>query len=287
MVLKTALKPRWIAGLLFALLVSTVFVLLSQWQFGRSTENEKAPDTSLETPKPLSEVLKPGSFFPSTASDQMVTLKGHYDPARQVLIKDRLLQGGSGFWVVTAFAVDGAPKLAGTKSTATTWIPVARGWVADPGKAPRAPEGEIALTGRLVASEAPTVTHQVPEQTYANLSVAELINVWDVSSYQGFVGASQELQNGQNVGAQDNGDLRALNLKAVPDENGVNWLNIFYAVEWVVFAGFALFIWWRLVKDDYQRQLEDAEDAAVFAQANDERASGEQQETTMNHRSKE
>ena len=28
-------------------------------------------------------------------------------------------------------------------------------------------------------------------------------------------------------------------------------------MEWVVFAGFALFIWWRLVKDDYRRDLED------------------------------
>ena len=27
-------------------------------------------------------------------------------------------------------------------------------------------------------------------------------------------------------------------------------------MEWVVFAGFALFIWWRLVKDDYRRDLE-------------------------------
>jgi hypothetical protein len=25
----------------------------------------------------------------------------------------------------------------------------------------------------------------------------------------------------------------------------------------VVFAGFALFIWWRLVKDDYRRDLEE------------------------------
>jgi hypothetical protein len=32
-------------------------------------------------------------------------------------------------------------------------------------------------------------------------------------------------------------------------------------VEWIVFAGFALFIWWRLVKDDYQRSLEEHEDS--------------------------
>ena len=32
-------------------------------------------------------------------------------------------------------------------------------------------------------------------------------------------------------------------------------------MEWIVFAGFALFIWWRLVKDDYRRSLEEDEDA--------------------------
>jgi hypothetical protein len=42
-----------------------------------------------------------------------------------------------------------------------------------------------------------------------------------------------------------------------PPAQQVNWLNLFYSVEWVVFAGFALFIWWRLVKDDYRRDLEE------------------------------
>jgi flagellar biosynthesis/type III secretory pathway M-ring protein FliF/YscJ len=44
-------------------------------------------------------------------------------------------------------------------------------------------------------------------------------------------------------------------------------MNIFYAVEWVVFAGFAIFLWWRLVADDYRRDLEDAEDAAAEARS--------------------
>lgn len=30
-----------------------------------------------------------------------------------------------------------------------------------------------------------------------------------------------------------------------------------YAVEWVVFAGFAFYLWWRLVKDAHERQLEE------------------------------
>ena len=33
----------------------------------------------------------------------------------------------------------------------------------------------------------------------------------------------------------------------------INWLNLFYAVEWVVFAGFAIFFWYRLVRDDWEK----------------------------------
>ncbi|WP_054821545.1 hypothetical protein [Arthrobacter sp. JCM 19049] len=37
----------------------------------------------------------------------------------------------------------------------------------------------------------------------------------------------------------------------------MNWLNVFYGIEWVVFAGFAFFLWYRLVRDDYQRELDE------------------------------
>jgi surfeit locus 1 family protein len=42
----------------------------------------------------------------------------------------------------------------------------------------------------------------------------------------------------------------------------VNLLNIFYAVEWVVFAGFAIFLWYRLVRDAWEREQDESADAA-------------------------
>ena len=30
----------------------------------------------------------------------------------------------------------------------------------------------------------------------------------------------------------------------------VNALNAFYAIEWTAFAGFAIFLWWRMVQDE-------------------------------------
>lgn len=255
---KTALKPRWIAGFIFAIAISGVFVLLSQWQFGRSTQPEVSVNPATEQVRPLTRTLEPGNFFHGTDADQMVSAQGTYDPAKQVLVPGRLHGGKTGYWVVSAFAVDGAPVLSGAAATTRTWIPVARGWVADPTQAAAPPSGVIELTGRLLPSEAPVAGRAaLPGQATA-VSVAELINYWSVSSYPGFIAATAEVAEGVDVSAAAvPGNLLPLNIGPQPPAQQINWLNLFYSLEWVVFAGFALFIWWRLVKDDYHRDLEE------------------------------
>jgi cytochrome oxidase assembly protein ShyY1 len=260
---KTALKPRWIAGFVFAIVISGVFVLLSQWQFGRSTQPEAPVNPATEQVQPLTETLEPGDFFHGTDADQMVSAQGTYDPAKQVLVPGRLHDARTGYWVVSAFAVSGAPALSGVAASPQTWIPVARGWVADPADAGAPPSGTIELTGRLLPSEAPVPgTAAAPGQATA-VSVAELINYWEVSSYPGFVAATAEVAGGVDVSpAAVQGKILPLQIGPQPPAQKINWLNLFYSLEWVVFAGFALFIWWRLVKDDYHRDLEDALDEA-------------------------
>ncbi|MFK4638414.1 SURF1 family protein [Paenarthrobacter histidinolovorans] len=256
--LKTALKPRWIAGLVFALVLSGVFVLLSQWQLSRSTQHESPAASTTEVVKPLVDVLQPGHFFPGSVSDQMVTATGSYDPGKQVLVEGRLYNNQKGFWIVTAFAVQDAPTLKGVAASPQMWIPVARGWVADAAQAGPPPSGTLTLTGRLIPSEAPVPNVDAGPGRASAVSTAELINSWEVSSYPGFIAATSEVAGGVTLplGA----DVKALNIPPQPPAEQINWLNLFYAVEWVVFAGFSVFIWWRLVRDDYRRDLEEDED---------------------------
>nr|WP_243753105.1 SURF1 family protein [Paenarthrobacter sp. MSM-2-10-13] len=261
--MKTALKPRWIAGLIFALLLSGVFVLLSQWQLSRSAQHEPPAPSSIEEVKPLVDVLQPGQFFPGSVSDQMVTATGTYDPSKQVLVEGRLYNNQKGFWIVSAFAVNDAPTLKGAGASPKTWIPVARGWVADAAQAGPPPSGTITVTGRLIPSEAPLPNVDAGPDRASAVSTAELINKWEVSSYQGFIAATTEVAGGAQIPLGD--DVKALNIPPQPPAEQVNWLNLFYAVEWVVFAGFSIFIWWRLVKDDYRRDLEEDEFDDEFA----------------------
>ncbi len=259
---KTALKPQWVAGFVLAIVVSWVFVLLGQWQLSRSTTPEIPVNPATEEVRPLIDTLLPGSFFPGSVADQMVAATGSYDPDKQLLVAGRLHDGAKGYWVVSAFKVDGAPALQGVAASPETWIPVARGWVADPRSAPAPPSGDITLTGRLLPSEAPVPDVAPAPGEATAVSSAELINVWNVSSYPAFISATSEVAGTADVSAAAvESQLKPLDIGPQPPGQQINWLNLFYSVEWIVFAGFALFIWWRLVKDDYNRDREEELDS--------------------------
>ena len=243
--LKTALQFRWIAALFFALAVSTVFVLLSQWQFS-TAESEPPPANSVtEEVRALEEVFAPGTELFGSVADQMVSFTGTFSPGDTVLVKDRLYEDESGYWVVTAFTVDGAPGGA--------VMPVVRGWIAEPGDAAPAPTGQAGVVGRLLPPEAP-IAQPLKDGILPSLSSAELINLWDTPGYAAFVTADEITVDGEPA---QTGSMRTVDVDAQPQETSVNWLNIFYAVEWFVFAGFAVFLWWRLVVDAHRRSLED------------------------------
>ncbi|MCY1158271.1 MAG: hypothetical protein MOP51_1294 [Citricoccus sp.] len=266
--LKTALRPIWIAGLILALVVSGVFVLLGKWQMDNAA-SAPPPLTQTETPVPLTGHFQPGAAMFGTQADQVVTMTGRFVSGTDVFVHPRLLGEREGYWAVTAFAVDGAP--------AGEVIPVVRGWTEDPARTDPAPEGQLSVKGRLLPAEGPQPRGmERTEHGYvlANLSSAELINLWDLPSYAGFVVVSDVLAGGAGGGPADpaagadadgrevgakaaGGELEPVTVGPQPQETTYNWMNIFYAIEWVVFAGFALYLWWRFLRDDVNREREE------------------------------
>lgn len=275
--LKTALRPAWIAGLILALAVSAVFVLLGKWQMDNAA-SAPPPLTQTETPVPLTSHFQPGGAMLGTEADQVVTMTGRFVSGTDVFVYPRLQDGQDGqdgYWAVSAFAVDGAPD--------GEVIPVVRGWTDDPAVSDPAPAGRLHVTGRLLPAEGPQP--EGAELTdhglvLASLSSAELINVWDMPSYAGFVVAFEVLAGagsgagdaggtaGQQVGARAaGGELEPVDVGPQPQQTTYNWMNIFYAIEWVVFAGFALYLWWRFLRDDVNREREEEELDRRWAEA--------------------
>ncbi|MHA7209044.1 SURF1 family cytochrome oxidase biogenesis protein [Arthrobacter sp. MDT1-65] len=255
--LKTALKPRWILLLILAMAAAAVFVLLSQWQLNSSREQPPPAPSTTENVRPLTGVLTPLTPLYASGADQMVSVDGAFLPGTRMLVQNRLLDGDEGLWVVQALAVDAAAP-AGTDGDAV--VPVVLGWVAEAEDAAAVPEqqGSAAVVGRLLPPEAPVVQRGTDGQV-PSLSTAELSNIWDRTSYAAFIVASGVTADGAAVPFADG--MERVVVGPQPQDTPINWLNIFYAIEWVVFAGFAFFLWWRLVADDHRRTLEDAADA--------------------------
>ena len=91
-------------------------------------------------------------------------------------------------------------------------------------------------------------------QTMTRMSPAALLGRWhDVEGlnvYRPYLASAEPF-----------GGLDAISSPAPEEGSTVNWLNIFYAVEWAVFAGFAFYLWYRLAKDAWEKELEDFADA--------------------------
>jgi hypothetical protein len=110
------------------------------------------------------------------------------------------------------------------------------------------PQAFLESTGRYLQTEAPV---ELPEAEkpylFGSLSLAQLVNLYSeepVASFAGFLALDADPGLG----------LERIDLPPQQVGTRVNWLTLFYAVEWVLFAGFAVFLWWRLVQDQRLRE---------------------------------
>ncbi|GEO93882.1 SURF1 family cytochrome oxidase biogenesis protein [Kocuria turfanensis] len=262
--LTTALRPRSILTLLVSLGLAVGFVLLSQWQLESSERARTVEDPAKDVAVPLAEAAEAGAPVTAAQADQLVTVTGDYRDGSTLLVPGRLQDGTEGYWVVSALTVaDSAgrwPDAAGELTVA-----VARGWTADPAAVPAEPEGRVGVVGRYLPAEGPVPGEDLPDGQVGTVSPAQLTNLWDAPLYAGFVAAFAENPASAPFQLREDGTLVAdpallsprlseLEIDQQPTDESVNLLNLFYAVEWVVFAGFALYIWWRFVRDEWLRE---------------------------------
>ncbi len=253
-VLKTALQPRWLTLLAFVVVLCCVFAWLGSWQLGVAQSKgvvQAAREQAARPAQPVDEVLAPQRPFASDLDGRQVTATGRYDATKQVLVPERLQGGVPGWWVVTAL------------QTGTGLLPVVRGWVAsptDPSTSPSAvPTGTVSLRGVLQPDDgAPSEVSTLPEGQLAQVDAADLVNRWGSPIYNGYV-----LLSAQQATAT--GPQPQLVPAPTPASPGVAWRNAAYAVQWWVFAGFALLLWWKMVR---QEQLD--EQARADRAADDE-----------------
>ncbi|WP_353987333.1 SURF1 family cytochrome oxidase biogenesis protein [Ruicaihuangia caeni] len=264
---RVARRPKWIGVLVACLAVAAAFALLGQWQLERSFDQAVVIERDTETPHPIEAVTAPQQPVSETLAGLVVTVEGSFVAGDFVTLTERLQHGEPGDWLVGHFLTTEGASLA-----------VAVGWQADDEGFDSAADelvalGTIEIEGRYLPSDSPTQSEYEEGQQSA-LAVAQLINEWDEVDgvYSGYVVSHTDL------GVSASG-MEAIDSPKPDSEFELNWLNIFYAIEWALFAVFAVYLWYRLVKDAWEREVELAELEAAEAEAN-AAAGGAAQATT-------
>jgi cytochrome oxidase assembly protein ShyY1 len=256
------LTPRWWVVNVLAALAIPVCLVMGSWQLGRfetrvdthqeqQEKREKQDHGDGVSGRPMGELLP----VTQETTGEPATVTGRYGP--QLLVPDRTLDGETGFYVLTLLRTDDPVGGDGDAGTRTS-VPVLRGWLpgeADPAKAPEPPAGEVTVTGALQASEhqgSPGVHTEggLPRGQVGMISAAALVNVVDDQVSTAWITLLQADGGMQPVPAE------------VPQGSGLDlkaFQNLGYTAQWFVFAGFVIFMWYRL----FRREAEVARDAAL------------------------
>ncbi|MCF3168242.1 SURF1 family protein [Streptomyces violaceoruber] len=247
------LTPRWWGINLFVVLAIPFCVFMGTWQLGRFEDRvqsheqaEKQPDPSTRAAKPLDELLP----VDKVTSGRPAVATGTY--ADQFLVPGRELDDRQGFYVLNMLRTDSGKAL-----------PVVRGWLpgaASDAKVPAAPRGEVTVTGDLQASEnarskGVDVRGGLPGGQLGMISAATLVNLVPYDVYDAWVTLPKPEAGGTG------GAMKPVPA-AAPEGSGLDlkaFQNLGYTGEWFVFAGFVLFMWFRLVR----REAEAARDVAL------------------------
>jgi cytochrome oxidase assembly protein ShyY1 len=257
-VLRTALKPRWLG--LFALLVVIVVacVMLGMWQLGVARDQGLAEAVAQAADRPRADVtavLEPHAEFPATASARRISATGRYAASGQVLVADRRLDGAAGYWVLSPFVVE--------SSGAT--LPLVRGFVRSPAEAPEPPAGTVEVEGALAPGESPAQdAGGLPDGQLGSVDLSILVNVWPGDLYNAFAFVTAETSAAGPVEVSGGPD----GLARVPPptvETGLAWRNAAYAVQWWIFAAFAVWMWFKMVRDDARGGKEMTRDRSRLA----------------------
>lgn len=260
--LRTALRPANIGLLFLMLVVAVVCGALANWQWDRAQSGLRAQeqDQALQqvAAVPLQSLIDPQETFTTEAQTRPVSVEGSFDPDRQALVPNRVIDGAEATIILTAFVV---PQEDGTEAV----LPVARGWVSDASDPAVAavPEGPVRLEGWLQVSEVSQLG-RIDEQHIGEISSPLLVNEWGGPIYTGYLAQSVAAVplDGQTL---PDASASPMERPQTKHEQGLDIQNLGYAVQWIVFGAFFVYLWWRTVRDQYLAERDEARDRLLAA----------------------
>jgi surfeit locus 1 family protein len=245
---QVARRPRWIGALAIALAVAAICALLAQWQLGRSVEaplhDASANRVAAAHAPRLDQVIQAGRTPPFDAVGTMVKANLLFQTGQAWVVSGRVQNDGTpGYWVVAnshAFGKNLIVTLGFTPDRETALA-------ARDTFAAQKHHRFMDLAGRLAPSEAPL---EIKGPVLHSLSLGQLVNLISPDQPTGAYPLFLLVTKHQVAGLEDI-------TVATLNQTQINWLSAFYAIEWTMFCGFSVFLWWRLVRDAQIRETEE------------------------------
>lgn len=234
-----ARQPKWILALIAALIMAAIFSLLGQWQLERSFRTVGLSQEEQQNYLQLEQILTPGKAVTQDQDGKPVVFRATVKTDRGYIVANRQQGGVSGYWIIFDYVTEKGITLV----VANSWWPTeqeARSVL----KVMSESQHSAALQemrGNLLATEAPEPLDPKKPDLLQSLSTAQLVNLYS---------PDKPLQIYSGAVALEGSGGSAIVIVPQTEFVELNFLNIFYAIEWVLFAGFAVFMWWRLVEDD-------------------------------------
>ena len=233
------LTPRWLGAVALAVAAAVAMVFLGVWQLHRYEEraaiNDRIDAAQSASAVPLGAVLpapaRAGVAGLAPGHDKAwtkVTVTGRYDPAHEIQVRGRSVDGDVGFEILTPLLLaDGTAVL------------VDRGWIPPAGDAlaapvvPPAPPGDVTVVGRVHLSESrPTpVTHRDGRLDTRRISVPRLAAQLPYPVYGAYLMLTEQTPAADPA------------FRSVPVEHENAWQNAGYTVQWWLFAAMALVLY--------------------------------------------
>ena len=252
-----ARRPRWIGALFIAMGVAVICALLAQWQASRSIEAPvRDADHSVfawHKAPVLDSVVKPGRTPRGTAVGTLVQAKGTLDTSKLYVVANRVQRDGTaGFWVVGFYTDEVGNRILAPLG----FTPSRQQALRVAARIEGSMQAQVlqSLHGRLSPAEAPERIQPVLQ----SLAPGQLANQLEPSVGQRVYPLFLLVTERAYPGLQK---ITVIRLSTAQ----INWLSAFYAVEWIAFCGFSFFMWWRLVRDQQQREREQLAEAKTAA----------------------
>lgn len=238
------IRPRWVALSIAVALIAVVCVELGQWQL-RRLDHRRAINAAITAaravpPEPAESLLRPGTPLSRDLEWRTIRIIGRYDPAGELLVRNRTLDARAGYYVLT-------PLVTGSGAA----LLINRGWVAAGATAaarpdvPRAQAGEVEVTGRLRTGELASGHTGLPAGQIDRIDIAGVAGRLPYPVY----GAYAELTEQRPAPGPAPRLIPAAELGEGP--------HLVYAIQWFIFAFMAVGGWVLLFRRDLTEQRAD------------------------------